>query len=429
VKINLKQDKLINNTIWSLSGKIAAMLFTVLLDIIIARFLTVGEYAEWVYFFSILTMLFYIGWLGINASAKVYVSKTAGVTDRANCIGASLILRTGVSIAVGILIIIIMPLLSVHLGYPDKYPELKTLLQMSAFLVILNSFTEFFKEICIGLEKYKNLFLISVCEYGGYLLFSILTLCISHNVRSVAFGYMISGTGILFLGMGILQRDAGFRYSHMDTAYKEYIKPVLKYALPIAVIGLGSLVLIEMDTFMLGLFSTKAEVAAYSIVKNLCSKATHVNYALTVGTVTSLSVITAENFEEKKREFHKVYRVNLWITIIVSAALMLIGPAAILFLYGTKYAEAGIIIRLLVPYYAMQGISNFCSAFLDFRGKARLRSICYVSIIIINLLLNYLWIPLYGAKGAALATDLSLIPYTVFVIISSFRQFYKRNKQ
>ena len=180
---------------------------------------------------------------------------------------------------------------------------------------------------------------------------------------------------------------------------------------------------------MLGLFSTKAEVAAYSIVKNLCSKATHVNYALTVGTVTSLSVITAENFEEKKREFHKVYRVNLWITIIVSAALMFIGPAAILFLYGAKYAEAGIIIRLLVPYYAMQGISNFCSAFLDFRGKARLRSICYVSIIIINLLLNYLWIPLYGAKGAALATDLSLIPYTVFVIISSFRQFYKRNKQ
>ncbi len=414
---------MISNTIWSLAGKVVAMFFITLLDIIIARSLPVQDYAEWVYFFSILTMLFYVGWMGINVSVKVFVSKNIDITDRDNCILASLQLRAIISFILLIIIFLFVPRLSIYLGYPNKYPELYILLVVSAVLVSLNSFTEFFKELFIGLQKYKELFIITVCEYGTYFFFSIITLFILKNVYAVAVGYFVGGICILILGFCILKTSIGFRYSNTNIKYKDYLKPIMKYALPIAVISFGTLILVEMDTFMIGLLSSKEEVAVYNIVKNLCTKAAHVNYALTVGTVTTFSVLTNENVKEKKQLFQKVYRVDLLITVIISVAMFTLGPFAILTLYGEKYIGAQTIFRLLIPYYALYGMSNFCSSFLDFRGKAKLRSICYISVILINFMLNFLWIPNYGAKGAAIATDLSLIPYTIFATISSFKQF------
>lgn len=50
---------------------------------------------------------------------------------------------------------------------------------------------------------------------------------------------------------------------------------------------LGGLVLVEMDTFMLGLFCPKQQVSVYSIAKQLISKATNVNMAVWTGTITS----------------------------------------------------------------------------------------------------------------------------------------------
>lgn len=425
MKLKLKKNLMAQNTLWSFTGKIVAMLFLVILDVIAARMLSVENYAEWVFFFSILTMLFYVGWMGINTSAKVYVSKCIETRERDNCIRASLMLRFVVSVIIAVLIMIIMPRVAGYLGYPYKYPELKTLLCIAAILVFFNSFTEYFKEIFIGLQEYKNLFMITACEYGGYFLFSIIMLLCNSTVQSIALGYAVSGICIFFIGFFLFRNKIGVRYINTDIHYKEYIAPVIKYALPIAVISFGGLILVEMDTFMLGLLSTKVEVANYSIAKSFCSKATHVNYALTVGTMTTFSVLTAENIKEKRKQFNKLNKINLLITFGISSVMLVFSTIAIVILYGEEYRSAGTIMCLLVPYYALYSISNFYSAFLDFRGKATFRSVCYISIIIINLVLNYLLIPIYGAKGAAIATDLSMVPYTVLVTIAAFKQFTK----
>ena len=49
-------------------------------------------------------------------------------------------------------------------------------------------------------------------------------------------------------------------------------------------------------------------------------------------------------------------------------------------------------------------------------GRARRRAVWYTSVIVINLSLNYVLIPIYGGAGAAVATVISLIPYTIYCI-------------
>lgn len=51
---------------------------------------------------------------------------------------------------------------------------------------------------------------------------------------------------------------------------------------------------------------------------------------------------------------------------------------------------------------------------------------CYLVTLFLNLVLNYFLIPPMGANGAAIATAVSLVPYTILVMIQTnviFREY------
>lgn len=401
-------------------AKIVAMLFAFMLDILLARILGVDDYAEWTFFYTTVTMMYYLAWFGINSSVKVLVSKQTTDLDTGVCIRAGLILRTLVSLIFSVAILACSKQIAIIFGYPEKYSNLLFLYKCAGAMVFLNSFAEFFKELNIGLQKYKNLFWVTLNEFGWNFLFGALGACLFKSVIGVAWGYLFSGIIILiagFTGMGKI------RYDRKTNGIKcrRMLKEIFRYALPLAVTGIGGMILTEMDTFMLGIISTKQQVSIYSIAKQLCSKAAHINYALATGTLTSLSVISAADREAKTAELKKISNVNLMITGFVSAAFIIAGPFAIRILYGNAYQGAGTILVWLVPYYILYSISTFFSMFLDFQGKAGVRSISYCLVLMINFILNWMLIPKYGAVGASIATGMSLLPYALIVLIITVR--------
>lgn len=174
----------------------------------------------------------------------------------------------------------------------------------------------------------------------------------------------------------------------------------------------------EMDTFMLGVLSDAQNISSYSIAKNICVKAAHVNYALTTGIMTSFAVIE-EDYSHKKKMFKKASKMNIISAFAVAVCLYIMANILTFILYGSKYPSAGRLIRILTIYYILFAISNYYNSFLDFRNKAGTRCVFYLSVIVINIVLNYLWIPEYGAEGATMATILSLVPYTIMVILQT----------
>lgn len=81
------KNPLFFNILWSLLAKVFAMVFYFCADVFYARTLGVAKYAEWVFFFSIAHMAFYIGWFGINTSVKVHITRDE---QKDNCLGAGL---------------------------------------------------------------------------------------------------------------------------------------------------------------------------------------------------------------------------------------------------------------------------------------------------------------------------------------------------
>ena len=426
--MNLKNRRMIGslgkNTLWTIIGKAIAMVAYFGLDIIIARDLGAENgYAEWAFFVSIITMGFYISWFGINSSTKIYLAKQIDKKSRDNCISAGLFLRTILSLIVAIIIIFCYKKLAYLFGYPVKYPHLDRLILLGAAMVFLNDFTEFFKEICMGLSKFHILCFFITVEYGGYLIFGTLFVKMFHKSYGVAYGYIATGIIVMVFGM-IFLRKIEYKKTKVNFEYKILCKEIFKYALPIMIIMIGGLVLVEMDTFMLGLLcKNPLEVANYSIAKQICSKATHVNYSIAVGTMTSFAIVDCGNFKSKLSKFKKINLLNFLVAIFIGGMMILFAKTVISFLYGTEFTGASIIVNYLTLYYFLYSISNLLSTFLDFQNKAKIRSICYSSVVLINFILNYLLIPILGGRGAAIATVISLIPYTILVIVLTIRQW------
>ena len=60
---------------YNLIAKIVAMFCFYLQDILLARLLGINGYAEWTFFFSITTVVFWVANLGINNAMQVIVAK------------------------------------------------------------------------------------------------------------------------------------------------------------------------------------------------------------------------------------------------------------------------------------------------------------------------------------------------------------------
>lgn len=415
-------NKWFKNISFSIISKGIAMIFLFLTDIIAARRLEVELYAEWSYFYSILSMLFWLGWCGINISAKVHVARCDNEEDKTDCIISALWLRLLASVIICTLVGLLLPQLAKYLGYPEKYHNLKWLFLMAAFMVFFDGFAEFFKELFMGLNRFDYQLIITAVEYVGIFIFAFGGLSVNKSIKSVVFSYIIAGIMVLIVGMVLLKK---YVFNYKWAIRNHYVTRLFKYAIPIALIGIGGVILVDMDTFMLGLFSTKENVAIYGIAKNICSKAIHVNNAFISGVMVTFSIIDKKNYFKKNKDYKKALKINIVITAVVSVLLLCLSDLAIDMLYGSNYSESAKIIKMLVLYYFLFGLSTFASNFLDYRGKAGSRGIWYMSIVIINLIFNYLWIPKYGAKGAAWATGISLIPYTIYSCLACAGEWRK----
>lgn len=419
------KTKTMRNTMLSLSSKGIGMILFLACDILIARFLSINEYGEWSFFYSFISMAFWIVWFGINISTKVYVAQANNDKDeQVDYFVAGLKLRFIISLVFSIIILLFGGAIANGLGYPEKYPHLYALIMVGSLLVFFNSFSEFFKETSIGLSNFKNIFIITLLEFGGYFLFGVGLLFFTKDIISIELGYIASLIIVTIFGFVFLGREFFKRYVHLSNhKSKLKIRRIFRYAIPLIFISLGAMILVEMDTFMIGMFSTGNEVALYSIGKKLYSKATHVNLALSTATMTVFATLSKDNVLEYKKRFKSICIVNLVLTILISMVFVVFGPFMITVLYGQEYAEAGNVLWSLTFYYIFFSISLNYSAFLDFQERAKIRSFYYTVMIVLNLIFNLLLIPKFGAIGAAVGTSLSMVPYVIFLFLDTRRTF------
>ena len=199
---------------------------------------------------------------------------------------------------------------------------------------------------------------------------------------------------------------------------KEYGKQLLKVSKHFILPGLMVSIYAQTDKMMLKHMINPAENGYYSTAVSLCS----VWCFLLTAIIESMNPPIMEdhrngNLIGYNRKNKILYALIFYISICVSAIYCLAAPFAISILYGEAYAPTTGPLRIITWYTAFSYLGVARNAWIVCENKQKYLIWVYLSAAVCNVILNVLFIPLWGASGAALA---SLIAQIITTMVSPF---------
>lgn len=178
----------------------------------------------------------------------------------------------------------------------------------------------------------------------------------------------------------------------------------------------------DIDKTMLNRMSSSISAGAYSAAYRILDA---VFIPMRAIIMTSFPRFFQRGKEGIKYSYHYAIRLIPWmlvISIFAWSGMALLAPILVKIL-GQEYSLTPQILIWLGPILLFRGVHNLlqnCLTGADFQG---LRSVSQVGIAVVNLLLNFWLIPLYGWKGAVLS---SLVSDGFLVLIFFFIIYYLR---
>lgn len=172
-----------------------------------------------------------------------------------------------------------------------------------------------------------------------------------------------------------------------------------------------------MDIFMLNYLTKDREGFGYYGLASIFV----LGLSYITATVQSISIpYFSEKMEDKVKfliVLKKYTKLLVLLSLGTSIIAFLIVPPFIEFFYGQSYRLAGVYFRLLLLKYFFWSCSALPSQALIGLGKIKYNCMIVVLFLPISMLLSYVFISLYGMKGAAAA---QAVAYFIKVIISYY---------
>lgn len=201
---------------------------------------------------------------------------------------------------------------------------------------------------------------------------------------------------------------------------KTYIKHAVKFSLPLIPHSVGSLIITISDrlflSYMIGLESVGIYSVGYSVgmiiglLENSFNKAYMPWLFRVMKDCSELSKI-------------KIVKITYLIFIILSGlalVLSLFAPWLLSFYVGERFSSSSQFVLWIAMGYAFVGMYKMVMKFLIFAEKTIFLSYITLFAVVINLILNYIFISQFGAIGAAQATTLTfLIKFLITWFISA----------
>jgi len=131
-----------------------------------------------------------------------------------------------------------------------------------------------------------------------------------------------------------------------------------------------------------------------------------------------------------RAQFLQVYRfgngVMLLLGGITTVAILLLGPWLIPLLFGAAYREASSLLAVLAFCAPMRFLASSVGATLVTQEHMRRKNVYMGAVAVVNVLLNLLLIPVFAARGAAIATLLSELLLLALYLIAARRHVFGR---
>jgi|GEM_PF-4204874 len=303
---------------------------------------------------------------------------------------------------IGLLLYSINPVISSRTNY-SLQGELSVFLlgiPLFASMMVVRSITKGLKE-----TKY-SVYIRDICQSGLAIIFAILASYVFSQFRILSVGYVISIAISLVLGLYFIINESK---DLLVTKPQVEILKLLKYSVPLTAVMVSQYLISWTDILMLGSLTTAKSVGLYQAAFQTSALLTIILYS-----VNSIFPSLASDLYSSGNlaKLNKLYTTSTkWVSYLTAFLLLLVivFSKEILLIFEIQNEIARKTLIILSTTQAIVAATGPAGFLLSMSGYERIESVNTVSVLAINIVLNYILITKYGILGAAIATSVSLL--------------------
>lgn len=410
------KKKIVNNLLWAVSGKIVNLVGSLVLGIIVARYLGVEQYGLMNYVISYVFLFQTLASFGLD-SIEVR-EEAAGKVPVNTIIGTAFWIKVVfgvICIALSIGTAVVMSEDSYTIGLVALY---SSYIVFNSFIVIRNYFTSLVQNKYIVLSEIFRTFV----GIGIKLTMWAMDCSLTWFVAAFAFDHVLLAGGYISSYRHKIGRLKDWRFS------LPYAKFMLKEAFPLLLTNAAVIIYQRIDQVMIGSMVGKADVGYFSVA----AKFVEVMIFIPATIAHTISPILVQMLD-KSREVYIVkaqqyLNITVWISILCSIGVSVISYWIVLYTFGTEYLPAAAILQVLSFKMVSVALSNGGGIMVIVERLQKWVFFRDVLGCLVCIILNWWLLPKYGAMAAAfvaIAANLAA-GYVADLLVPAYRHIFRQ---
>lgn len=247
---------------------------------------------------------------------------------------------------------------------------------------------------------------------AGFIL--LFVLAFQQGIFGFFLGSSIASLVVAFFGWYMVREYLDFSAWHWQWWYR-----LLRFGVPLLPAGLGFYVMSTADRWFVQHYHGEAELGLYAVGARFA-----LLMALAVDTFRKAwwpIAMDAMHSDDGPETFRMIARLFLGLGVAAVVYLTFLAPWLVKWLTGPTFHDAYPVVGILAWQSLFYGFFLIGSAGIWKAERTHISAILMAIIGVLNLFLNYLWVPLFRGMGAALATAVSYFVWNVISLLISER--------
>ena len=407
--------KAIKGTIITFIGIFSAAFFAYLTRVILARSLSPSDYGLFFAIFVFLSFIEFFKDFGTNAALVKYIAEFK-VQKKYNLIKSSLVITFLFQFSISLVLVIILFYFSDHLALNFfKNQNASLIIKLLSLVFIFNIFDNLLRKIVHGYNKMHLLALLEFFRNLFIFIFIFIFLKAGFKIMAPTYSYIISPILVFLIFSFIAIRF----FISIKTKIKlnlNLFKKLLFFGIPSIFASFSDQIIAFADVLILTFFIGKVgmitldKIGIYNVVLPTAL------LILYFGRSIALVMMPLSSELWAKKEYAilagGVARLHKYILIIVVPVALTIFSFSRLYLhffFGDQYASGAIALQLIIIGTIFFTLAKINNTVIQNTGKPKIVAIIIAAAAALNIIINFILIPLYGIEGAAIATSLTYI--------------------
>mgnify|MGYP000108938128 CR=1 FL=1 len=380
------------NTGIIIAGDVIFRIISLIVTIYLARYLGTDGFGKYNFVFAYLAFFGVITNLGFQTILVREMSRDPSIAPK--LIGNAYIIRLILTVFAVVLSVVIISFMS----YPA---DTTAYVYIATFTVLFISFSDFYATIFqANLRMEYRIIAKLVFKFlsAGLILWIIFVLqgTLTQIILALVFSEMVKTLLSYIFSIKFVRPQFEIDFGLWKYLFKE--------ALPLALTSIIWTIYHRIDVVMLSIMMGDTPVGIYSAAYKLSEPLSLIPIAL----LTSMFPIMSASFKSSKERLIRIYRLcvrYLFIIILpIAIGTTLLADKIIFLIYGAEFAGSATALQILIWALIFGSINSVLLNLLISMDKQKLNTASTGLCAIVDIVLNFILIPILSYNGAAIAT-------------------------